>query len=85
MNHQTLIQLSASSAERFGSNILLWERREREYHGTTYGEVRDRVERFAVGLVYHGVRKGDRTDYMFNTEGTTNINPQNRTIIRMWE
>ena len=60
MAHQTLIELFASSVQRFEKNILLWEKRDDAYRGTTYGEIHDEVERFAAGLLSLGVNKGDR-------------------------
>ncbi len=56
----TIPQLFEQSAERFGDNILLWEKREGAYRSSTYRQIRDQVLRCASGFLSLGIRKGDR-------------------------
>lgn len=57
---RTLPSLFESSAERFGNNVQIWEKRESTYQGTTYRQIRDLVHRCAAGLMRLGVARGDR-------------------------
>ncbi len=57
---RTLPRLLETSAGRFPDNVFLLEKRTDRYEGTTYREVRDRVHRFAAGLMDLGLAKGDR-------------------------
>ncbi len=58
--HRTLPRLLETSAERFPDHVLLLEKRTDRYEGTTYRRVRDRVHRFAAGLMDLGLASGDR-------------------------
>jgi len=49
-----------TSAEKYGNNIQLWEKRGDSYQGTTYRETRELVYQFAAGLSSLSVQKGDR-------------------------
>jgi long-chain acyl-CoA synthetase len=49
-----------TSAERFADEIYLLEKPDDQYEGTTYGETRIQVHRFAAGLLALGVTRGDR-------------------------
>lgn len=60
MAGRTLVQLMETSAERFSDEIYLLEKTGDEYEGTTYGETRTQVHRFAAGLLALGIQKGDR-------------------------
>ncbi len=60
MTKRTLPHLLETSAEKYGNNILLWEKRGDSYQGTTYRETRELVYQFAAGLSSYGVQKGDR-------------------------
>ncbi|MCX6306230.1 MAG: AMP-binding protein [Bacteroidetes bacterium] len=57
---KTLLHFFDQSVERFHDNIYLWENRGHGYQGTSYGNTRDQVNRFAAGLVSLGIKKGDR-------------------------
>ena len=57
---RTLPRLFEESVARFPDNIMMWEKRETEYKGTTYREMRQRVYECASGLMDMGIRKGDR-------------------------
>ncbi|MFC2137227.1 AMP-dependent synthetase/ligase [Bacteroidota bacterium] len=48
------------SVQKFSGNIYLWEKKNGEYVGETYKEVKDRVYQFAAGLISIGIKKGDR-------------------------
>jgi long-chain acyl-CoA synthetase len=58
--HATLPALFEASAERFAGNVFVWEKLGGAYAGTTYGEIRQLVRRFAAGLLDLGLAKGDR-------------------------
>jgi long-chain acyl-CoA synthetase len=60
MPGHTLIDLMERSAERYGDEIYLLEKREGGYEGTSFRQTRDRVHRFAAGLLALGLGKGDR-------------------------
>ncbi len=60
MTPRTIPQLFETSVQKYGANILLWEKREEKYEGTTYRETRDMVYQFAAGLLGIGIHKGDR-------------------------
>jgi len=57
---QTLPALFEHSVERFAENVLILERREGAWRGTTYAEMRTLVHRCAAGLMDLGLAKGDR-------------------------
>jgi long-chain acyl-CoA synthetase len=57
---KTLLHFFNENVERFHDNIYLWENRGNGYVGTTYGETREQVYRFAAGLISLGINKGDR-------------------------
>jgi long-chain acyl-CoA synthetase len=57
---RTLCHLLENSAEKYGNNILLWEKQGTSYQGSTYLEVRETVHLFAAALMAMGIQKGDR-------------------------
>jgi len=57
---KSLIQFFEESAEKYESNVYLWEKPQDKYEGTTYGETRKQVYEFAAGLITLGIRQGDR-------------------------
>jgi long-chain acyl-CoA synthetase len=67
---KSLIQFFEESAEKFESNVYLWEKPLDKYEGTTYGETRKQVYEFAAGLITLGIRKGDRLSII--SEGRNN-------------
>jgi long-chain acyl-CoA synthetase len=60
MAERSLPQLFEDSVERYPNNILMWEKKDGRYQGTTYLEARTLVHRFAAGLRDLGLRPGDR-------------------------
>lgn len=60
MAERTLVQMLEKSAEKYGDNILMWEKKTDAFEGTTYKQIRDSVHTFAAGLLALGVNKGDR-------------------------
>ena len=67
---KSLIQFFEESAEKYNSNIYLWEKLTDKYEGTTYGETRKLVYEFAAGLIKLGIQKGDRLSLI--SEGRNN-------------
>jgi long-chain acyl-CoA synthetase len=60
MAERTLPQLFEDSVRAYPSNVLMWEKRDGRYQGTTYAEMHRLVHAFAVGLRSLGLAKGDR-------------------------
>ncbi len=60
MTQRTIPQLFETSVEKYGNNILMWEKRGEKYEGTTYREIHDTVYQFAAGLQGIGIQKEDR-------------------------
>ena len=57
---RTLPWLFETSVERYAGTVMLLEKRGDRYEATTYAEMRERVHRFAAGLLSLGLEKGDR-------------------------
>ncbi|MCU0252423.1 MAG: AMP-binding protein, partial [Vicinamibacterales bacterium] len=57
---RTLPWLFERSVDRFAGLTMLLEKRGDRYESTTYAAVRERVHRFAAGLLSLGLQKGDR-------------------------
>ena len=57
---KTLPEMFEDCVTRHGSNVMMWEKRENAYRGTSYREMQTLVHRCAAGLIDLGVRKGDR-------------------------
>jgi long-chain acyl-CoA synthetase len=57
---KSLTQFFEECAEKYNSNVYLWEKPHDKYEGTTYGEARKHVHEFAAGLISMGLNKGDR-------------------------
>ena len=60
MAQKTIPQLFETSVDKFGPNILLWEKHGETYEGITYRKAHEKVVRFAAGLLGIGIKKGDR-------------------------
>lgn len=60
MAHRTLPQLFEDSVRSFPDNIMMWQKTDDQYQGTTYSEMRPRVHAFSAGLMSLGLQKGDR-------------------------
>jgi long-chain acyl-CoA synthetase len=60
MAHRTLPQLFEDSVRSFPDNIMMWQKTDDQYQGTTYSEMRRRVHAFSAGLMSLGLKKGDR-------------------------
>src|SRR5512135_2179015 len=60
MSERSLPQLFEDSVRSYPANVLMWEKKDGRYQGTTYLEARALVHRFAAGLRAMGLRPGDR-------------------------
>jgi len=60
MEDNTLIKLFQSSLKKYKDNILVWEKKDGKYRGTTYEEISHCVEEFSAGLMGLGLQKNDR-------------------------
>ncbi|MCU0411765.1 MAG: AMP-binding protein [Bacteroidetes bacterium] len=57
---RTIPHLFENSVSRYGSNVLLWEKRADSYQPATYKEAQIRVHQCAAGLMSIGIQPGDR-------------------------
>lgn len=57
---KTIPALFESSVSRFPSNIMMWEKKDATYSGTSYRDMRTVVHNCAAGLMSLGTRKADR-------------------------
>jgi long-chain acyl-CoA synthetase len=60
VNKRTLVYLLENSTEKYGKNVLMWEKRGEAFQGISYFEMRERIHLFAAGLLSLGIKKGDR-------------------------
>ncbi len=60
MEEKNLIQLFENSVSRYGDNTFLWEKKGNQYKGLTYAQTRERLNKYAAGLLQAGLQKGDR-------------------------
>jgi long-chain acyl-CoA synthetase len=60
MAKKTLPYLLETSADKFGSNIMMLEKTDDHYVGATYKDIRRSVHTCAAGLISVGIQKGDR-------------------------
>ena len=56
----TLPAMFEQCVEQFGANVMMWEKRDQAFSGTTYREMQTLIHRCAAGLLNLGIRKGDR-------------------------
>ena len=57
---QTIIDLFETKVKEYSDNPLLWEKSDGSYQSTSYKETKDKVYKFAAGLLNLGIEKGDR-------------------------
>jgi len=60
MSENTILQMFEASVFAYGDNIMMWEKKEKAYQGTTYKQMQQSVYEFAAGLMAYGIEKGDR-------------------------
>ncbi len=60
MTYNTLPRLFEESTNKYPDNILLWEKQNGNYEGTTYRSAKEIVYKFAAGLIHLGLEPGDR-------------------------
>ncbi|MBI3787487.1 MAG: acyl--CoA ligase, partial [Ignavibacteriales bacterium] len=60
MSQRTIPQMFETSVQKFGSSIMMWEKKQDSYKSTTYREIHGSVHRCAAGLLSIGIKKGDR-------------------------
>jgi len=60
MELKNIPQLFEDSVKRFADKVLLWEKKHKEYRGSTYLETHERVTSLAAGFLTLGLEKGDR-------------------------
>ncbi len=57
---KTIIELLESSAQKYGDNPYLLEKKTDSYEAITYKETKERAYKVAAGLMALGINKGDR-------------------------
>ncbi len=57
---KTIPELFEGSVTKYPNNVLVWEKENGHYKGLSFTEIKERVYRFAAGLMALGVEKGDR-------------------------
>jgi len=57
---KTIPELFEGSVTKYPNNVLVWEKENGTYTGISFSEIKERVYRFATGLMALGVEKGDR-------------------------
>ncbi|HYA48283.1 MAG TPA: AMP-binding protein [Burkholderiales bacterium] len=60
MAERTIPQLFETSVASFPDNVLMWEKKDGRYQGTTYRAARTLVHAFAAGLKTLGLGRGER-------------------------
>lgn len=60
MEVKNIPHLFENTVSRYGDKVLLWEKRGKQYKGTSYKDARERVRELAAGFLEIGVSKGDR-------------------------
>lgn len=70
MPDRTLVQLLKSSADKWPQNVLMWEKKNGKFQGTTYRETAEAVQMAAAGLIGLGIGNGDRVALI--SEGRNN-------------
>ncbi len=60
MPDRTLVHMFEESVANYGVNALMLEKTDSEYERFSYRDIKDRVDRFAAGLLDLGIQKGDR-------------------------
>ncbi len=60
MKQKTLPWLFEESVEKYSKNIIMWEKPDDKYIGTSYSDMRKIVYDIAGGLLMLGIKKGDR-------------------------
>ncbi len=57
---KTIPELFEGSVTKYPNNVLVWEKENGTYKGISFSEIKERVYRFAAGLMALGVEKRDR-------------------------
>ncbi len=60
MSYRTLPRLFEESIKKYENNILMWEKSNGKFKGTTYLQMKELVYNFAAGLIILGLKRGDR-------------------------
>ncbi len=66
-NTETMTQLAARAADRYGDRPALRSKRGEDWADTSFTEVAERVERLALGLIDLGIEPGDRVAVLADT------------------
>ena len=57
---KAITDLFEESVKKYTNRVLMWEKKVDRYEPTTYIETKEKVYRFAAGLISLGIQKGDR-------------------------
>ena len=76
---KTIVELLENSAQKYGNNPYLLEKKTDRYELITYRETKEQAYKVAAGLMALGIKKGDRiallsesrTDWVISELGNT--------------
>jgi long-chain acyl-CoA synthetase len=57
---KTIVELFESCVSKYSDNVLLLEKKNNKYKGSTFREVQEKVHQFGAGLMAMGIEKSDR-------------------------
>jgi long-chain acyl-CoA synthetase len=57
---KTIVELLENSSQKYANNPYVLEKRTDKYEAITYSETKEQVYKVAAGLLYLGIKKGDR-------------------------
>ncbi len=57
---KSLVQFFEENVDKYTDNPYMWEKKDGEFHPTSYTEMREQVYQFAAGLMTLGIKKEDR-------------------------
>lgn len=60
----TIIQFVDKYVERYSSNVFLWEKKGKEWTGTTFLQTREEGRRIGAGLMALGLQKGEKVSLL---------------------
>ncbi len=60
MSEKTIPGLFLNSVNKFGGNILMWEKTGDQFEGATYRDMYNLTAKFAAGLASLGLNRGER-------------------------
>lgn len=66
---KTIVELLENSAQKFGNNPYLLEKKTERYEMITFKETKEQAYKVAAGFLALGAKKGDRIAFSYNGIG----------------